>query len=120
LGAAIGLLSVGVLNLNNMRDIANDKNSQKITLVVYLGTQKAKYYHYLLMLLAALFLFLGMGTAWVKEKPLSLFILLPIFLQLYQVVKIREPKAYDSLLKQLALSTFFVSLALFVIYYCYQ
>ena len=120
LGTGIGLLSVGVLNLNNMRDIANDKNSQKITLVVYLGTQKAKYYHYLLMLLAALFLFLGMGTAWVKEKPLSLFILLPIFLQLYQVVKIREPKAYDPLLKQLALSTFLVSLALFVIYYCYQ
>ena len=120
LGTAIGLLSVGVLNLNNMRDIANDKNSKKITLVVYLGTQKAKYYHYLLMLLAALFLFLGMGTAWVKEKPLLLFIFLPIFLQLYQVVKICEPKAYDSLLKQLVLSTFFVSLALFVIYYYYQ
>ena len=72
------------------------------------------------MILSVLFLFFGMGTAWVKENPLSLFIMLPIFLQLYQVVKIRDPKAYDPLLKQLALSTFFVSLALFVIYYCYQ
>ena len=120
LGTAIGFLSVGVLNLNNMRDIANDKNSKKNTLVVQLGSQKAKRYHYLLMLLAALFLFLGMGTAWVKENPLSLLILLPILFHLYQVVKIREPKAYDPLLKQLALSTFFLSLVLFVIYYRYQ
>ena len=61
-----------------------------------------------------------MGKAWVKENPLSLLIMLPIVLQLYQVVKIRDPKAYDPLLKQLALSTFFVSLSLFVIYYYYQ
>ena len=88
--------------------------------MVQLGSQKAKRYHYLLMVLAALFLFLGMGTAWVKENPLSLLILLPILFHLYQVVKIREPKAYDPLLKQLALSTFLVSLSLFVIYYCYQ
>ena len=120
LGTAIGLLSVGVLNLNNMRDITNDKNSQKNTLVVYLGSQKGKYYHYLLMILGALFLFFGMGTAFVKEYPLSLLIMLPIFLHLYKVAKIREPKAYDPLLKQLALSTFFVSLTLFMIYYRYQ
>ena len=120
LGTAIGFLSVGVLNLNNMRDITNDKNSKKNTLVVQLGSQKAKRYHYLLMLLAVLFLFLGMGPTWIKEKPLSLFILLPILFHLYQVGKIREPKAYDPLLKQLALSTFFISLMLFVIYYRYQ
>ena len=58
------------------------------------------------MILSVLFLFFGMGKAWVKENPLSLFIMLPIVLQLYQVVKIRDPKAYDPLLKQLALSTF--------------
>ena len=120
LGTAIGLLSVGVLNLNNMRDIANDKNSQKNTLVVYLGSQKGKYYHYILMILGALFLLFGMGMAFVNEYPLSLMIVLPIFLHLYQVSKIREPKAYDPLLKQLALSTFFVSLTLFMIFYRYQ
>jgi 1,4-dihydroxy-2-naphthoate octaprenyltransferase len=120
LGTAIGLLSVGVLNLNNMRDIANDKKSNKNTLVVYLGSQKAKKYHYILMFLGALFLFFGMGTIWVKENPLSLLIMLPIFFHLYQVMKIQQPKAYDPLLKQLALSTFFVSLALFVIYYRFQ
>ena len=72
------------------------------------------------MFLGALFLFFGMGTIWVKENPLSLLIMLPIFFHLYQVMKIQQPKAYDPLLKQLALSTFFVSLALFVIYYRLQ
>ncbi len=117
LGSAIGLFSVGVLNLNNMRDITNDKNSQKNTLVVYLGSQKAKYYHYFLMIFGSLFLFLGMGAGWVMENPLFFLIVLPILFHLYQVHKTREPKAYDPLLKQLALTTFFVSMALFVIFY---
>jgi len=120
LGTSIGLLSVGVLNLNNMRDISNDKNSKKHTLVVYLGSQKAKRYHYLLMLLGALFLFFGIGIFWVKENPISILIILPILIHLYQVVKISEPKAYDPLLKELAMSTFFISLALFVIFYLYK
>tara|TARA_B100001175_G_scaffold317721_1_gene335950 strand:+ start:303 stop:1211 length:909 start_codon:yes stop_codon:yes gene_type:complete len=120
LGTSIGLLSAGVLNLNNMRDISNDKNSQKNTLVVFLGSQKAKYYHYLLMLMGTLFLFFGIGVVWVKENPISLLITLPILIHLYQVVKISKPIAYDPLLKELAMSTFFISLALFVIFYLYK
>ncbi len=34
---AVGLLSVGVLNLNNLRDYVSDKESKKNTLVVYIG-----------------------------------------------------------------------------------
>ena len=120
LGTSIGLLSAGVLNLNNMRDISNDKNSQKNTLAVFLGSQKAKYYHYLLMLMGALFLFFGIGIVWVMENPISLLIILPILIHLYKVVKIIKPKAYDPLLKELAMSTFFISLALFVIFYLYK
>ena len=56
---SLGLLSVGVLNLNNMRDIKSDENSGKITLAVKLGLSKAKKYHFLLvggaMLMAVLF-----------------------------------------------------------------
>ncbi|MBL7836395.1 MAG: 1,4-dihydroxy-2-naphthoate octaprenyltransferase, partial [Bacteroidetes bacterium] len=36
-GAAIGLLSVGVLNVNNIRDIESDKSKNKITIPVILG-----------------------------------------------------------------------------------
>ena len=45
---AIGFLSVGVLNLNNMRDEASDKRSNKNTLVVKKGTVWAKKYHFFL------------------------------------------------------------------------
>mgnify|MGYP006161266969 CR=1 FL=1 len=46
---AIGFLSVGVLNLNNMRDEASDKKSGKNTIVVKIGSERAKKYHYFLI-----------------------------------------------------------------------
>ena len=42
---SIGLLSVGVLNLNNMRDRESDKKSGKNTIVVKIGNEFARYYH---------------------------------------------------------------------------
>ncbi|HFS68155.1 MAG TPA: 1,4-dihydroxy-2-naphthoate octaprenyltransferase, partial [Flavobacteriia bacterium] len=39
---SVGLLSVAVLNLNNMRDITNDKKANKNTLVVKMGSKNAK------------------------------------------------------------------------------
>ena len=47
--AAIGLLSAGVLNLNNLRDYRSDAQSKKNTLVVYLGFKNGKLYHYFLL-----------------------------------------------------------------------
>ncbi|OUW76693.1 MAG: 1,4-dihydroxy-2-naphthoate octaprenyltransferase [Flavobacteriaceae bacterium TMED212] len=120
LGTAIGLMSTGVLNLNNMRDIENDKKSQKNTLVVYLGKIKAKRYHFFLILLSGFFLLLGMGSTWILKNPFSILILLPLLFHLYRVNKIKEPKAYDPLLKQLAISTFIISMLLFVFFSIYQ
>jgi 1,4-dihydroxy-2-naphthoate polyprenyltransferase len=49
---AIGMLSVAVLNLNNMRDIENDKMAGKNTLVVKMGLKfglwAKKYQHFLI------------------------------------------------------------------------
>jgi len=47
---AIGLLSVGVLNLNNMRDQASDAKSGKNTVVVKIGAEAAKKYHFFLII----------------------------------------------------------------------
>ena len=59
---ALGLLSVGVLNLNNMRDLEADAKAGKITIAVKLGKIKSKYYHYFLiggaMVLSVVFLVL--------------------------------------------------------------
>ncbi|MDD4992876.1 MAG: 1,4-dihydroxy-2-naphthoate polyprenyltransferase [Paludibacter sp.] len=52
--SAIGFLSTGVLNMNNMRDYEADKNAGKKTIVVTIGPQKAALYHLTLVGGAAL------------------------------------------------------------------
>lgn len=47
-----GCLSACVLNINNIRDIKNDKENNKITLAVKLGRDKARIYHIILVLVA--------------------------------------------------------------------
>jgi len=104
---SVGLLSVGVLNLNNMRDIASDKLSGKNTLVVKIGSEFAKYYH--LYLLFSAFLF---ALAYNALNPRSyfqfLFILafIPIFIHAKRIWVNKSPKDLDPELKKLALSTF--------------
>lgn len=53
--ASIGVLSVAVLNINNIRDIYSDKLANKVTLVVLLGRKKAFLYHLLLLSSGQLF-----------------------------------------------------------------
>ena len=50
----VGLLSVAVLNLNNMRDIESDKKAGKNTIVVKMGLAKAKLVHYGFVVIAFL------------------------------------------------------------------
>ena len=47
--SAIGFLSVGVLNMNNMRDYEQDKKAGKRTIVVAMGEKNAAYYHLFLV-----------------------------------------------------------------------
>ncbi|MCG3461405.1 1,4-dihydroxy-2-naphthoate polyprenyltransferase [Xenorhabdus bovienii] len=51
---ACGLLSVAVLNINNLRDIESDRQNGKNTLAVRLGAKKARYYHAALLISAIL------------------------------------------------------------------
>ena len=51
-GVAVGLPCVGVLNLNNIRDMYNDRAHHKHTLASALGPKGARIYHSLLLLSA--------------------------------------------------------------------
>lgn len=51
---ACGLLSVAVLNINNMRDIENDVKAGKNTLAVRLGPHGARIYHTIIIIVAIL------------------------------------------------------------------
>jgi len=106
---SIGLLSVGVLNLNNMRDIKTDKESNKITMAVLLGARYAKAYHLFLLLGAVLTAVLYVKT---NLKPSYLFMIavLPMMIHLRRVLGYDNPKEFDPELKRLALSTFLFSI----------
>lgn len=110
---AIGFLSVGVLNLNNMRDEASDRKSNKNTIVVKIGAAKAKQYHYFLigaaMILVVVFAILNSFTA---DQYLFVLAYMSLVKHLITVHKNQEPRALDPELKKLALSTFALSVLL--------
>ncbi len=66
--SAIGFLSTGVLNMNNMRDYEADKKAGKRTIVVVMGIRKAAFYHLFLVagaaLLAVIYTFINYHSIW--------------------------------------------------------
>jgi len=114
---SIGLLSVAVLNLNNMRDIASDKEVGKKTLAVKLGSAKAKRYHFILVIGAILSTLLFLILYYVSAINLIFIIgLVPLVFHLKTVKSITEPQLFDPQLKKLALSTVFLALLIGVGY----
>jgi 1,4-dihydroxy-2-naphthoate octaprenyltransferase len=104
---AIGFLSVGVLNLNNLRDSASDLKAGKNTLVVKIGVEFGKYYHYYLLISSFLFALLYVIIHY-KTPYQFLFIVayVPIFKHFITVYKNEKLAQLDPELKKLALSTF--------------
>ena len=111
----IGLLSVAVLNLNNMRDRLSDIKVNKNTLAVVLGETRVKMYHSALIVggfSSALVYFLLQDRGLYSFLPLVAFI--PLFLNIIKVYKTDIPKNLDPELKKVALSTFFFSILFFI------
>lgn len=110
---AIGFLSVGVLNLNNMRDEFSDKKAGKNTIVVKMGGAKARQYHYFLVITAmVLLLVFGILQHFAIDQYIYLIVFLPIISHLLRVSRTANPADLDPELKRLAISTFMVSLLL--------
>jgi 1,4-dihydroxy-2-naphthoate polyprenyltransferase len=110
---AIGFLSVAVLNLNNLRDEASDRKSGKNTLVVKMGIENAKKYHYFLivgaMILVLLFAVLSNFNF---DQYLFILAYIPLTKHLITVRKNENTKLLDPELKKVALSTFALSILL--------
>lgn len=110
---AIGFLSVAVLNLNNMRDEASDRKSNKNTLVVKMGGEKAKIYHYFLVISAMILI---LEFSYFKDFNIDQYIyvlaFIPLIKHLVTVYKNKNPKELDPELKKVALSTFALSVLL--------
>ena len=110
---AIGFLSVAVLNLNNMRDEASDRKSGKNTLVVKMGIENAKKYHYFLivgaMILVLLFAYLSNFNF---DQYLFVLAYFPLVKHVVTVSKNHNSRLLDPELKKVALSTFALSVLL--------
>lgn len=110
---AVGALATAVLNLNNLRDHANDAASGKHTLVVKMGFAKAKVYHLALFTLAWL-CFLGwmLGTPASPWRWLAAGFVILHALHLIKVLKTTDPALLDPELKKIALSSLAMALIL--------
>ncbi|MBK5279122.1 MAG: 1,4-dihydroxy-2-naphthoate polyprenyltransferase [Bacteroidia bacterium] len=100
-----GLFSIGVLNINNIRDIESDRTAGKFSIPVRIGKEKAVIYHWILLIIgitsAAVYMLLT------YRSPIQFLFCITIFLFLKNGRAIsQKPSAeLDPYLKQMALST---------------
>ncbi len=109
---AFGCFSAGVLNVNNLRDIKNDKASGKITMAVRLGFDNAKGYHGILIATGLLCLIAYTAVTFRAMPQWGWLITVPALgTHLRTVLRAHDPASLDPQLKKLALTTFFTALA---------
>ena len=110
---SIGFLSVGVLNLNNMRDEESDRKAGKNTIVVKNGGVWAKKYHFFLvisaMVLVLIFAFLN---DFHFDQYFFVVAYFPMISHLMTVYRNKTPRLLDPELKKLAISTFLLAVLL--------
>ncbi len=107
----IGLLCTAVLNINNIRDIENDKNSAKRTIPVQIGFRFSKYYHYLLIGFSIFLLFIWLAEFdYSSNFILIIFSFLILLRHVYKVFRSKFPIDFKPLLSELAISVFLVSI----------
>ena len=117
---SIGLFSVGVLNLNNMRDRVNDKEYGKTTIAVRLGAEKAAFYQLALVgIPVILTVVYGLIYHAIAFVVMSVIMIIPISLHLKVVFQKQNEKNLDPELKKIALLTFFyaISFSLLLIFF---
>jgi 1,4-dihydroxy-2-naphthoate octaprenyltransferase len=109
--STIGMFSMGVLNINNLRDIISDSASGKKTLVVRMGVRSAKIYHAILVVGAVLMSLVYTVVFFKSPVQLLFMVTLPfLMLDVRNVMQNTVPVDLNSELKKMALTTFAFSL----------
>lgn len=100
-----GLFAIGVLNINNIRDIESDRKAGKFSIPVRIGRERAIVYHWCLIgtgwLTAIVYTLLTYHSPWQFLFVLSA----PLFLKNGLAVSKKPSHELDPFLKQMALST---------------
>lgn len=100
-----GFFSIGVLNVNNIRDIESDKKAGKFSIPVRIGKKKATLYHWFLLLAGLVCATVYTGLEYQSPWQYLFLLALPMFLINGRAVQQKASHELDPYLKQLALSS---------------
>ena len=106
---AVGLFSMGVLNVNNIRDMKSDA-ATRTTVAIRLGAQKARIYQTILITSGWIMLIAFLA---IRSKGLISFLpvlALPLFCLHIKGIWTREDRALDPMLPLLVMSTFLTAI----------
>jgi 1,4-dihydroxy-2-naphthoate octaprenyltransferase len=102
-----GLFAVGVLNINNIRDIESDKKAGKFSIPVRIGKEKAALYHWMLISVGLISALVFVLINYVSSFQLLFLISAPAFILIGKNVQQKPSHELDPYLKFMALSTLF-------------
>ncbi|UPQ76597.1 1,4-dihydroxy-2-naphthoate octaprenyltransferase [Chryseobacterium nepalense] len=113
-GTAIGMMSMAVLNLNNMRDIESDKLSGKNSLALRLGFKNAMIYEMILLQLPLILMLMFLAVnGFFQTQNYYVFIVMILMLPLMkirrQIMAVKNPRELDPFLKQVGIMTFMMA-----------
>ena len=114
--AGVGCFSVGVLNVNNIRDMKTDA-ANRVTVAIKLGVHKARIYQTLLIGLGWACMAAYCLLCWPSWWHWMWVITLPLYIKHLRGIWTREDRALDSMLPLLVMSTFALCL-LYGLGYC--
>ena len=107
--AGIGCFSVGVLNVNNIRDMKTDA-ANRVTVAIKLGEHRAKIYQTVLICLGWCCMIAFTLLSWPDWRHWIWVITLPLYVLHLRGVWTRTGRALDPMLPLLVMSTFALSL----------
>lgn len=114
-GTAVGMMSMAVLNLNNMRDIESDKLSGKNSFALRIGFRNAMIYEMVLLQLPLLLILAFLGiNGFMQQQNYYVFIVMILLIPLSKlrrkILSVKEPKELDQYLKQVGIMTFVMAI----------
>lgn len=114
-GTAVGMMSMAVLNLNNMRDIESDRLSGKNSFALRIGFKNAMIYEMILLQLPLLLILMFLGVnGFIQAQNYYVFIVMILLFPLSKlrrnIMSVKEPKELDQYLKQVGIMTFIMAI----------